>query len=210
MHFDLKALRQINQLGRANQLDETGSNLVNVFGTLTRKEQSALADELCRLTGVFADVDTIPAGAGGHHSLRFQDRWKSDLWYSPDDVSDGTMLLLAYLLLQRETPRADIIAVEEPDRGLHPYLLGQLLAFMRALTVGPKPVQFILATHSAELLDHVQPREVRFLTRDRNDGTVKVDRIDPKAENWEETFREYRQSLGSVWLAGGVGGVPGE
>ncbi len=209
VHFDLNQLRSQNQLGQAPQLAATGANLVNVFATLTRKEQSAVAEELCRLTGVFADVDTVPTG-NGNHTLRFQDRWKSDLWYTPADVSDGTMLLLAYLLLQRETPRVDVIGVEEPDRGLHPYLLGQLIAFMRSMTTATNPVQFILATHSAELLDQVAPREVRFLTRDRTDGTVKVDKIDPGAEGWEDAFREYRQSLGSVWLSGSVGGVPGE
>ena len=204
-------MRQQNQAAHQSVLNADGSNLVNVFASLPRRVQSALAADLCKLVPTFADVDFGPTN-GGHQRLQFQDRW-SKILYEPDEVSDGTMLLVAYLTLQHQDPAPDILAIEEPDRGLHPYLVGQLIDFLRKLTtgaVGPKAVQVVLATHSAELLDFVRPEEVRFLSRDPKDGGLVVRKVDTGSVDWQDAYREYSESLGAVWLSGGLGGVPGD
>jgi predicted ATPase len=211
IRFDLAKLRSVNLLQEAHELGEAGENLTNVFGSLTRKDQTSLASQLCELVPVFSDVDRRSLN-NGQQSLRFQDRWAPAAWYSPEEVSDGTILLLAFLTLQYQQPSVDIIAVEEPERGLHPYLLGQLVDFFRKLSegkIGPKPVQVILATHSAELLEHVRPEEVRFISRDTKSGNVLAEKVDTSTQDWKSTFDEYRKSLGDVWLSGGLGGVPG-
>jgi predicted ATPase len=194
------------------QLSSGGGNLANVVGSLTRKEQGSLAEELCRMVPVFSDVDVIPT-QGGRHKLRFQDRWNPSVWYMPEEVSDGTMLILAFLTLQYQPQRPDVLAVEEPERGLHPYLVNQLIALLRRLSTGDvgdgRTMQVVLATQSAELLDYARPEEVRFLSRDRLTRAVDVYRIDPNSQDWQATFDVYRESLGSVWLSGGLGGVPG-
>lgn len=70
-------------------------------------------------------------------------------------------------------------------------------------------MQVVLATHSAELLDYVEPHEVRFLTRDEADGSTRVEAVNLDSPDWRATFEEYKRSLGSAWLSGGLGGVPG-
>jgi predicted ATPase len=209
--LDLKALRKENVLASAQQLSSTGDNLANVFASLTRLQQAAVARELCRLVPMFSDVDLEPT-AQGKHRLRFQDRWNADLWFAPSQVSDGTMLVLAFLVLQYQSPPADIITIEEPERALHPYLLDELIQFLRKMTtgeVGKKPVQVVLATHSAELLEYVRPEEVRFLTRSPEDGSVQVNEAPTDTTNWQQVYKEYRESLGGLWLSGNLGGVPG-
>ncbi len=209
--LDLNALRQENVLASALQLNPTGDNLANVFSSLTRQQQSAVAKELSRLVPMFSDVDLEPTSAG-RHRLRFQDRWNADLWFAPSQVSDGTMLVLAFLVLQYQRPPPDLITIEEPERALHPYLLDELIQFLRKMTtgeIGKKPIQVVLATHSAELLDYVRPEEVRFLTRSPEDGSVQVNEAPTNTTNWQRVYKEYRESLGSIWLSGSVGGVPG-
>lgn len=211
VHLDLNAVRSGNQTNRASRLAENGENLTNAFDTLTRKQQGELASQFSKLVPTFADVEVAPHGTG-HQILRFQDRWNSDAWYSPDEVSDGTMLLLAYMVLQYQNPQVDLLLVEEPERGLHPYLLGSLVSFLRRMTrgeIGPRAVQIVLATHSADLLDHLEPDEVRLLTRDSSSGSVRVDRVPTDTEAWQETYRTYDESLGLVWKSGGLRGVPG-
>jgi predicted ATPase len=211
LRLDLETLRGPNVVARAESLAATGGNLVNVFASLTRKQQELLAQELCRLVPVFSDVEATPVG-GGKYQLRFLDRWSQSVWYLPDEVSDGTMLMTAFLTLQYQQAPLDMLAIEEPDRGLHPYLVNQLLALLRGMTtgeIGGKPTQIVLATHSAELLDYVKPQEVRFLNRDKATGAVVVHAIDPASPDWRTAYDEYRESLGSVWLSGGLGGVPG-
>ncbi|MDC0711962.1 AAA family ATPase [Stigmatella sp. ncwal1] len=209
--LDLQELRSENVLAYANSLSPTGGNLTNVFSTLTRQQQASVANELCRLVPMFSDVDLIPTQSG-KHQLRFQDRWNADLWLTPSQVSDGTMLILAFLVLQYQPDPADLITIEEPERALHPYLLDELIQLIRKMTtgeIGKKPVQFVLATHSAELLEYVRPEEVRFLTRAPEDGSVQVNEAPTGSTNWQQVYKEYRESLGSIWLSGNVGGVPG-
>ena len=211
LQLDIQQLRQPNQLQRADRLDPDGSNLANVFATLTRKQQAALSQQFCRIVPMFMDVDIVPFGSG-RHWLRFQDRWNPSVWYPPQEVSDGTLLVVAFLTLQYQSAPVDLVAIEEPERGLHPYLIGELVKLLRDMAtgkVGPRPIQFVLATHSAELLESVRPEEVRFLNRVPTDGSVQVTRIDTSSADWQQAFREYTESLGSAWLAGGLGGVPG-
>lgn len=210
LHIDLAEARSTIQLKKEPALDETGAKITNVFASLTRKVQETIARELCRLVPVLADVDVQPVSEG-HHQLVFQDRWMPSLWYSAHHVSDGTILLLAFLILQHQPEPVDVIAIEEPERGLHPYLLTELVAMLRRLSKGEggrKPIQFLLATHSAELLDRLEPEEVRFVTRDAKTGETRVEAPNPAAEGWKEAYREYQESLGSIWLSGGMGGVP--
>ncbi|HLK99630.1 MAG TPA: AAA family ATPase [Myxococcaceae bacterium] len=209
--LDLSALRSENVLAAAQQLSATGDNLTNVFATLTRQEQGTVAKELCRLVPMFSDVDLQPT-TNGQHQLRFQDRWNSDLWFAPSQVSDGTMLVLAFIVLQYQNPPTDILTIEEPERALHPYLLEELIGLLRKMTtgeIGRKPVQVVLATHSAEMLEYVRPEEVRFLTRSPEDGSVQVNEAPTDSTNWQQVYKEYRESLGSIWLSGSMGGVPG-
>jgi len=209
--LDLDALRQENLLAIAKLLSRNGDNLANVFYSLGRKQQSDIAQELCRLVPMFSDVDLQPT-AGGHHRLRFQDRWAPGLWFTPNEVSDGTMLLLAFIVLQHQNPAPDLITIEEPERALHPYLLDELIQLLRKMStgeIGKKPVQVVLATHSAELLDYVRPEEVRFLTRSQEDGSVRVNQAATDTPNWRRVYETYKQSLGGIWLSGGMGGVPG-
>jgi predicted ATPase len=211
LQLDPQKLRQPNLLQRADQLDSDGSNLANVFGTLSRTQKEAFSRQLCGLVPMFVDIDTEPLAAG-HHELRFQARWNPDVWYRPHEISDGTLLFVALLTLFYQAAEIDLVAIEEPERGLHPYLIGELIKLLRDRAtgkIGPRPIQMVLATHSAGLLEHVRPEEARFLDRSPGDGSVAVTRIDTTSTDWQAAFREYSGSLGSTWLAGGLGGVPG-
>lgn len=210
LRLDLSKLRKANQVEEANALDSSGGNLANVFGTLTRRKQEELAEQFCRLVPMFDDIDVRPLHAGQHQVL-FHDRW-ADVWYEPVEVSDGTMLVLAFLLIQHQRDSVDVLAIEEPERGLHPWLLGEIVKLLRSIgrgEVGGRETQVILATHSAELLEFLQPEEVRFLSRDPADGAVRVTTAPTQTTEWRAAFDEYRHSLGEAWLSGGLGGVPG-
>lgn len=210
LHLDIGRLREGNTLKEEHRLAADGGNLVNVFATLPRNTQVSVAEDLRDLVGILNDVYAKPLSAG-HHRLVFQDRWNDDLWYEPAEVSDGTMLMLAFLVLQYQKPAVDILAIEEPERSLHPYLIAQLVEMLRKMAhgeLGGKAVQVVLSTHSAELLEFVRPEEVRFLSRRPDDGAVVVEQAPTQSPDWEKAFAEYRESLGSAWLSGGLGGVP--
>ncbi|MGE3171659.1 MAG: AAA family ATPase [Planctomycetota bacterium] len=209
LHFDLGHLREAVPLNEAKTIESTGRGLANVFATLARPQQDELARRFCALVPMFADVHPRPKSAGLHRMV-FQDRWTEGTWYEPEQVSDGSMLMLAYLLLQYQDPPPDVIAIEEPERGLHPFLLGKLVETLRNMAEGKlgKQIQVVLATHSAELLEFVRPEEVRFFSRDKTTGETKVEAAPTDSTNWAKVFREYDDSLRGLWLSGGLGGVP--
>lgn len=210
LSLDLQQLRRSNMLESGTQIDSVGGNLANVFATLDRATQQAAVQAFCRLVPVFSDIHAAPLSQG-EHQLRFRDAFRKDVWFTPSQVSDGTMLVLAYLLTQYQTPQVDLLAIEEPERGLHPYLIGSLVKFLRGMAhgeVGGKPVQIVLATHSASLLDHADPKEVRFFQR-AADGSVTIESAPTGDATWSEYYSNYQESLGQAWLSGGLGGVPG-
>jgi predicted ATPase len=211
LRLDPGHIQQSAQVQESRRIEATGSGLPNLFATLTRKEQDQVAHQFGELVPMFQDVAVRPQG-GGNHRFVFQDRWKADLWYEPQQVSDGTLLILAYLLLPYQTPVPDLVAIEEPERGLHPFLLGEVVSTLRKLAtgqLGTKPVQIILATHSADLLEHVDPSEVRFFHRRQDTGETVVREAPTTNPDWPKLLREYDNSLGDLWLSGGLGGVPG-
>lgn len=212
LRLDLKRLRDPNKALKQQKLAADGSNLTNLINSLDRKQQGSLAQELCQAVPLYQDVNIEPSsGTEGQLLLRFTDRWNAKLPYRPDEVSDGTMLTLAFLALRYQSPPPDLLAIEEPERGLHPYLLGNVVGLLRGMAQGAfggQAVQVVIATHSAELLDHLEPEEVRFMQRDPRDGSVSIEPARTDSDDWRETYEEYQESLGSIWLSGGLGGVP--
>jgi predicted ATPase len=209
LQLDPRELRQQNTLAEQTRFASDGSNLANFFATLGRREQERLAADFCRLVPVYRDVNSRPT-SGGQHRLVYQDRWR-DIWYEPHQVSDGSLIVLALLALQYQNPSIDLLAIEEIERGLHPYLIGEVLSTLRKMSrgeIGAKATQIVLATNSAGLLEFVEPKEVRFLSRNP-DGSVTVEEAPTSAADWEQVLNEHQGSLGNLWLSGGLGGVPG-
>lgn len=207
LQLDVKRARAENYVSEARELAPDGSNLANAFATIPRRERDVLARQLTQLVPVLADVDVRPQDQG-RHRLVFQDRWSESLWFEPSEVSDGTILALALLVAIRQVDRPTLLAVEDLEHALHPVLVGEFVEILRALaTDGAAPVQVLLATHSSELLDHLRPDEVRFLSRNET-GAVTVETPELDSDGWRDAYEAHQRSLSSLWLSGSAGGVP--
>jgi predicted ATPase len=211
LRLELDALRNIPQVGRAESLSANGSNLVNVMGSLPLAAKLKVSEELARTIPVFSGVEVLPIEKReGFQQLVFHDRWHG-LTYTAAEVSDGTLLTLAFLLLPHQVKRPLVLTIEEPERGLHPYLMGRVVQLLRdfAAPEGKLATQVILATQSADFVECLRPEEVRFLRRSPDDGRVIVESAPTGDPDWTSIFERYDESLGGMWLAGGLGGVPG-
>lgn len=208
-HPDL--LRSEDTAEEVYTLAPNGTNLANLFDTFTRRKQEEFLDAFIKLVPVFADIKA--RARHGKKRLQFEDRWQSGLWYEPSQVSDGTMLAAAFvgLALQEKAPKLAVI--EDPDRGLHPYLQRQVADLLRKLStgeIGQKPIQVVCTTHSKAFLDYLDPSEVRFISRSRETGETIVQRAPTDNERWQDIYARFDESLGNMWLTGSLGGVPGE
>ena len=93
-------------------------------------------------------------------------------------------------------PSHCIVFFDEPELHLHPELLYRLITTLRS--VGESN-QFILATHSAELISSSMHESVIFLTPPKADGGNQAVKIEP-AGDVAEALHQLGQSVGIVSL----------
>ncbi len=67
-----------------------------------------------------------------------------------DKASDGTLRLLAYYTLLNQSELPPLIAIEEPERNLHPAALPEVANLLEELAL---KTQVIVTTHSAQFID---------------------------------------------------------
>lgn len=124
-----------------------------------------------------------------------------------EQVSDGALLLLAFLVLAYGDT-ADVLLVEEPENGLHPGRLAEVVDLLRRMTTGElgyRKRQVVMTTHSPILLNYVRPEEVRILLRDPERGTVLHSAADvADIERMRQQF-----GLGELWWMLGEQGLLG-
>ncbi|MEM9806768.1 MAG: AAA family ATPase, partial [Cyanobacteria bacterium P01_D01_bin.56] len=208
--FLLSALCDSCQANEIWKLDSQGHNLANLFNTLSRTDQSLYVETFTRLVPMYSDVKV--RAIQGQVRLQFLDRWQKDFWYEPEQVSDGTMLTAALVALcfQRDAPTLAVI--EDPDRALHPYLQRHVVEMLRQLSRGEvknEPIQIICTTHSQTFLNCLEPKEVRFIRRSRETGETEIQKAPIDNPNWHKVYDQFQNSLGSMWMTGALGGVPG-
>ncbi len=119
----------------------------------------------------------------------------------PHQLSDGTLraICLVTLLLLPEDELPDLIIVDEPELGLHPYALNVLAALFKKTS---HHVQVLVSTQSSSFLDHFDPQDVVVVDREGTESKF----IRPDAEQLEAWLEEY--SLGEVWEKNVIGGGP--
>ena len=72
-------------------------------------------------------------------------------------ASDGTLRLVAYYSLLNDPTLPPLIAIEEPERNLHP---GALTDIANVLKQMAEQTQVIITTHSSQLLDAFNPKNL--------------------------------------------------
>lgn len=109
-------------------------------------------------------------------------------------ASDGTLKMLAYLVVLLDPEPPPFIGIEEPENYLHPRLLPELGEECRKAT---ERSQLLITTHSPFFLDAVRADEVRILHRDERGFTQVTRASDIRGIN---EFIAHGASLGKLWL----------
>lgn len=115
------------------------------------------------------------------------------------------MLIFFVALAYHPTP-PELLLVEEPDSGVHPGRLADIMRLLREITQGKhgdRGAQVVLTTHSPYLLDLVDIEQDQVLVFRRNDdGTRTAEAVD--AKRLELFLDEFK--LGEVWFNQGEAG----
>lgn len=125
----------------------------------------------------------------------------SDQVFGPHQFSDGTLraICLTTLLLQPENEFPELIIVDEPELGLHPYDLNVVAAMFGKASCH---TQILISTQSTSFLDNFNPEDV--VTVDRVGKESQFKRLNPEeVASWLEEY-----SLGEIWKKNIIGGGP--
>jgi predicted ATPase len=144
--------------------------------------------------------DFVLEPTGNTILLRYTE-FDTDMTFGADQISDGTLRLMALLtlLLQPIEQMPNVIIIDEPELGLHPHALTVVLSVMQRVTLQR---QIILATQSLWLVDAVDPSDI-IVTERQNSETV-FKRLDlEKLSVWLEEY-----SLGQLYESNHIGGRP--
>jgi len=157
------------EAGPQERLSRTGDNLPNVIQFLQERHSErletifhVLRDRVPRLSHV--STDPLP---DGRLLLRLHDAPFSTPILARF-ASDGTMKMLAYLLVLYDPEPPQLIGIEEPENHLHPRLLQELAEECRAAA---QRSQVLVTSHSQSLVDALRPQELFVLQRDAKGHT---------------------------------------
>jgi len=186
---------QVSRLEK--QVEADGSNLIPVLHTLytTDRNFKNEIDEAMRAAfGPDFDELLFPPAEDGRIQLRV--RWRSlQREQSAADLSDGMLrfLFLITVLASPEPPA--LIAIDEPELGLHPSMLPLIAEF--AADAADR-TQVILTTHSPQFLDCFSDRAECTTVALWEKGRTVLRRL--SAERLDRWLEHYR--LGQLWLSG--------
>ena len=115
------------------------------------------------------------------------------------DVSDGTLIVLGYLTLLHLPNPPRVMLVEEPENGIHPQRIKEIIKLLRKLIQNHPETQILMTTHSPYLLDEFSPEEVTICSK-TDDCAVSVTLLSkvPSVKKQLDVF-----SLGEIWTAEG-------
>ncbi len=174
-----------------------GQNLISVLHTLYTGDRQFKSDINAAMRTAFGDdFEELVFPPAADQRIQLRVRWKSlKREQSAADLSDGTLRFLYLLAILASPNPAPVIAIDEPETGLHPSMLPVIAEF--AVDAATR-AQVILTTHSPQMLDAFgSTRPTTTVAQWRNGETVLHTIKDADLDYW---LKEY--TLGNLFKSG--------
>ena len=176
-------------------LHENTHNLANVISNFPASRLEQLTGYLRRFYDRVVGVSTPVRD--GKVSLVVEESDGGEIPASR--LSDGTLRYLSLLTVLLDPNPPPLIAIEEPELGLHPDIVP---AIAKLMIEASARTQLVVATHSQVFVDELTERPSSVVAFDHYDGETHCRRVNPEIMSlWRD-----EHSLSDVWVAGGIGG----
>ncbi len=199
-YFSVDNTRGQPEAGPQERLSRTGDNLANVIQYLSEQHPDRLNHIFELLRRRVPRIEKVLAEAMPDGRLLLS--IKDGPFQNPilaRFASDGTLKMLAYLVLLNDPSPPPFIGIEEPENFLHPRLLHELAEECRT---SAERGQLLVTTHSPFFLNALRSEEVRVLYRDEDGYTQVATASDiPGIAD----FMSEGALLGQLWLEGHFG-----
>ncbi len=181
-------------------LNSNGERVAALFDYLLRRDRKRFFTLVDALRQTVPGLNDIDIATPDPPTRRVDLVIENDFRLAANRASVGVRMLLFFMALAYHPRPPRTILLEEPETGLHPKRLGQVVQLLRDLSTGKfgdHPAQVILTTHSPYLLDFVKLPEDQVLVFRRNDdGSRTAQPAD--AERLKSFLDEFM--LGEVWF----------
>ncbi|HNS01649.1 MAG TPA: AAA family ATPase [Anaerolineae bacterium] len=189
-----QAMRKPATVKYQAELQPNGANLAAVLDEVHGDVLEAITGELRVAVPGLHSIRLEAAGPGQKVIVM---REKNNLSFYPHQISDGTLRFLALAAIAHGAVAAPLLAIEEPENGISPARLFQLVELLRNHARAGQ--QIILTTHAPYLVDRLQPDELLVFTRNGGPTTL-VELTATEIAQRQKTFGP----LGELWVSGGL------
>ena len=180
---------------RADFLNESGTNLALVLSNFPGENKRQFIAALQKLYDGIVDVN-FPV-VGGTVALFLEEGGNREI--PATRLSDGTLRYLCLLAILLHPDPAPLVAIEEPELGLHPDLLPTVADLLIAAS---ERCQLIVTTHSDVLVDALTDTPESVVVCEKHDGQTAMQRLDK--DDLQKWLKDY--TLGNLWSSGQLGG----
>jgi predicted ATPase len=173
-------------------LYEEGKNIASYLYCIKNEDikiYNRIIKTIQSIAPFFSDFFFQP-NADGFLRLQWQDKFSSVV-YGANDFSDGTLRFIALTTLFMQPKIPQTIIIDEPELGLHPFAITKLAGMIKG--AASKGIQVIVATQSADLVNHFTPEDI--ITVDHVEGESQFKRL--QSEELTHWLEDY--SVGELW-----------
>lgn len=200
--FHISKARPEQEANYAEHLSREGENLSLVIQYLHNYHPDVFATIIEKIKTRVPGITHVEAKTTdeGRILLKFQDGAFEDSFLARF-VSDGTIKMLAYLVLLHDPKPFPLLCIEEPENQLYPTLLRELAEELRAYAM--RGEQVLVSTHSPDFLNAMLVDEVFWLEKEGGYTTIKRASDDPQIL----AYMEEGDQMGYLWKQGLFGGI---
>jgi predicted ATPase len=193
----ISKVRQEKEFSYAEHLSREGDNLSLVLQYLHKNHFDVFQTILAQLKRRIPGITSVESKTTeeGKVLLKFQDGSFEDPFLARF-VSDGTIKMLAYLILLYDPNPSPLLCVEEPENQLYPKLLAELAEEFRMYA--KRGSQVMVSSHSPDFLNAVNIEEVFWLSK--KNGATEILRASDNKQI--KTYVKMGDPLGALWDQG--------
>ena len=196
-------LRSSSQIDDNRFLKENGSNLPSFLYYLQEKHTKSfnrIEKTIKSIAPYFEKFELAPDRLNESIiKLEWREVNQFENYFNASHLSDGTLrfIALATLLMQPDLP--EVIIIDEPELGLHPFAINKLAALISKASTKS---QVIISTQSVNLVDNFETDEI--ITVDREDNASVFNRLE--SQNLNSWLSDY--TIGDLWQKNVIKGQP--